>query len=509
MTIVYDEVRPFFSRKSSEAKQMLQTSTDEEPIILDLGVTEYEESIELLRDAIDDCVSSDNGLDSSDDEFSGEGDNVKGKSKIDRMLPSPSSRLGKRTRHSQSDDAIDHILSRLCVNSDSDLHELVKEKQGVAGADMVGASVGHLDVDEDVYIVGDSYVPRGVGRNDSASQPATDGVKNASESSAQSESNRKDSDSHSSGEAVKNHDESAAQSEGGEEVVRDDGELSAYSQQEKEEEDTSDDGESSAQTEAEDSDESSSHLDEEGEALESSGSSGADREEVVKDDVESSATPRADGDDLSQFTAVEWPSQRTGVETSNLEVIVDDVITDWSENPADAPNMHDPSLVEQHIDALLNLILSKVKRVPEKFADNWAVIETYLWGTLQGGQATYDVGALVPYVLGTYPKIRWEDVRRHFTTLARYIPSACKKSGLWTKRQPPAAALSDQWAVVSNEDTPQQTNSHDCGIIALKILECLCAGVLIHVIDPAKCGQYHNDYSAALFQLTKEIGDEA
>ncbi|KAH6756839.1 hypothetical protein C2S53_000578 [Perilla frutescens var. hirtella] len=97
MTTVYDEVRPFFSRKSSEAKRPLQTCTEEELILSDLSEPEYEESIEPLRDAVDDYVSFDDSLDSSDDELRTEGESVKGKRKIGVTLPSPSSCVGKRT----------------------------------------------------------------------------------------------------------------------------------------------------------------------------------------------------------------------------------------------------------------------------------------------------------------------------------------------------------------------------------------------------------------------------
>ncbi|KAH6761932.1 hypothetical protein C2S52_019365 [Perilla frutescens var. hirtella] len=294
----------------------------------------------------------------------------------------------------------------------------------------------------------------------------------------------------------------------------------------------------------------------------------------------------------------EGPSQPRETGAGSLEDTVDAAMADWAEHSVVAPKSHDPSMLEPvsnpslaefklwyneqrklplssqtevrlpnhdllwttaplfeglvkcygwlnttHIDALLNLVLSKVKRAPDTFADNWAVIETYLWGTLQKGEANYAVGTLVPYILGMSPRMlkrpwakvekvygigkvnddhwqsitvydsqfrsrRWDDVKRHFTTISRYIPSACKKAGLSRKRQAPAAALLDQWPVVSNGDTPHQNNNHDCGIMALKVLECLCAGVPIHVIDPTKCGRYRNDYTAALFHLTKEQSEE-
>ncbi|KAH6824969.1 hypothetical protein C2S53_017917 [Perilla frutescens var. hirtella] len=691
MTTVYDEVRPFFSKKNRETKRPLEMSAEEEPRLLDLGLHDFEESIKSLRDALDDYGSSDDCLDSSDDEISAEKGNVKGKRKMDGTMTSPWSRPGKRTRSSQSEDSMSHDLARLCANSNEmllvmrdlcsnvarmadnmaamqlDLHQLVKGKHWDARADLFGA---------------------GAGGNEAALQPPTEGVKHDGGASAHAESTRDESVSHSFGEVLKNPGETQSQSEGEEEALWDDRESSvdteseasddtcspregggtlntdmessvhsktedddeAIPQQErddKEEDDDKDDEDSSAETEAEDSNESSSLMEEAGESETSFASSGEERREkdvVMKDVGESSSHQAADGvgldsqpadknadrDDiwdvtLSQFldmgkakaarasesiaeAAAEGPSQPTGKGASNMEAIVDAAMADWAENPIVAPNRHDPSITDPvsnprleefkrwyneqrklayssqtevklpnhdlflttapcfdglckrygwltttHIDALLNLILSKVKHAPETFADNWAVLETYLWGTLQTGETNFAVETLVPYSLETSPKMlkrqwakvekvygignvnddhwvcyaidlnqqsitvydsqfqakRWDDVRRQFTTIARYIPSACKRAGLWKKCQPPAATLLDQWTVVSNEDTPQQTNSHDCGVMTLKILECLCAGVPIHVINPAKCGRYRNDLTAALFQLTKELGEEA
>ncbi|KAH6771259.1 hypothetical protein C2S52_016062 [Perilla frutescens var. hirtella] len=176
MITVYDEWPP-------------QTSTDEKPILVDLGMLEYEESIELLRDVVDDYYLSDAGLDNSDDEF-----NVQGET-ADEAADHTAGQI----------ETINQILARLCANSDemllvmrdlsinvtkmadnvasmqSDLHELVKVKQGVEGADMVGCGVGCLDVDEGVNIVGELYVPPRAERKESVSQPGADAVKNAGE----------------------------------------------------------------------------------------------------------------------------------------------------------------------------------------------------------------------------------------------------------------------------------------------------------------------------------------
>ncbi|KAH6827641.1 hypothetical protein C2S53_018899 [Perilla frutescens var. hirtella] len=615
MTTVYDEVRPFFSKKNSGVK--------EEPILLELGLHDFEESIESLRDAVDDYGSTDDCLDSSDDEINTDGANVKGKRKLDGSTSSPWSRPGKRTRSSQPDDSTSHVLSRLCANSDEmlavmrdlctnvariadnvaamqfDLHRLVKEGHGDAGADLFGAGDGHFTGDEDVHIVGSSYDPHGVGANEPASQPATEGVKPIDGASAQTEgedeamrakqesfadTELEDSDKTRSlreGEGKLNADiEASVRSE-----EEDDDNQSPQKEGEDEEEDgDTDDEESSAQTEAEASDESSSGMEESGDSETSSVQERREEEDVTKDAGESSSHQAADGvgidsqpadtnaniDDswdvtLAKFlgmgktetshasestaeAAAEGPrhdpsmmepvsnpsleefrrwynEQRKLPHSSQTEVKLPDHDLVWTPAPwFDGLCKRYGWLNTTHIDALLNLILSKVKRAPDTFADNWAVIETYLWGTLQKGETSFAIGTLVPYVLGMSPRMLkrpWvkvekvygignvnDDHWRHFTTISRYIPSACKRAGLWRKRQPPAAALLDQWPVVSNGDTPQQTNNHDCDIMALKILECLCAGIPIHVIDPAKCGRYRNDYTTARFQLTKELSEE-
>ncbi|KAH6783947.1 hypothetical protein C2S52_008906 [Perilla frutescens var. hirtella] len=594
MATVYDEVRPFFSKKNSEVKRPLETTAQEEPILLELGLHEFEENIESLRDAVDDYGSSDDCLDSSDDEIGTDSAHVKGKRKLDGSTSSPWSRPGKKTRSSQPDDSTSHVMSRLCANSEDmlsvmrdlcnnvariadnvaamqlDLNRLVKDSHGHAGTDLFRAGDGHFTGGEDVHIVGTSYDPHGVGANEYASQPAIEGVEPVVGACAQSEGRD---------EAMRAKQDSAADTESedsdktrspreGEGKLNADTEASVHSEEEdganqssleereaEEEAGDTNDEDSSVQTETEASDESSSGMEESGDSETNSVQERRQGKPEASRVSESAAEAAAEG-----------PSQATGTGAASLEDTVDAAMADWAKNPVVAPKSHDPSMMEpvsnpslaefrlwyneqrklpQAMQALWLIehhVLSKVKRTPDMFADNWAMIETYLWSTLQKGEASYAVGTLVPYILGMSRRMlkrpwakeekvygignvnddhwsitvydsqfrsrRWDDVKRHFTTISRYIPSACKKAGLWRKRQPPAAALLDQWPVVSNGDTPQQTNSHDCGIMALKVLECLCVGVPIHVIDPTKCGRYHNDYTAALFQLIKELGEE-
>ncbi|KAH6800894.1 hypothetical protein C2S52_001358 [Perilla frutescens var. hirtella] len=663
MTTVYDEVRPFFSKKNSEVKRPLETTVQEEPILLELGLHEFAESIESLRDAVDNYGSSEDCLDSSDDEISTDGAHAKGKRKLDRGRQAHGAVLAKGPEaaikmipllKSCPDCAKTLSVARIVDNVAAmqlDLNRLVKDSHGQAGTDLFRAGDGLFTGGEEVHIVGTSYDPHGVEVNEPASNPATEGVEPVIGASAQSEGGDQAMRAK-EGSAADTESEDSDKTSSLREV---DGKLNAvtdasvYSEEEdgknqsspeeeeaEEEADDTDDEESSAQTEAEASDESSSGMGESGESVTDTVQERSENEDVTKDAGESSSQQAADGvgidsqpantnaemDDTWDITlatflglgkaeasrasesaaesVAEGASQPRKTGATSLEDTVDAAMADWTEHPVVAPTGHDPSMLEPvsnpslaefrlwyneqrkfphssqtevrlsnhdllwtiapwfeelvkrygwlnttHIDALQNLVLSKVKRTPDTFADNWA-------GTLQKGEANYAVGTLVPYIMGTSPRMlkrpwakvekvyrignvnddhwvcytvdlnqqsitvydsqfrsrRWDDVKRYFTTISRYIPSACKKAGLSRKRQAPAAVLLDQWPVVSNGDTPQQNNSHDCGIMALKVLECLCAGVPIHVIDLTKCGRYRNDYTAALFHLTKELGEE-
>ncbi|KAH6780076.1 hypothetical protein C2S52_011313 [Perilla frutescens var. hirtella] len=556
MTTVYDEVRLFFSKKNSEVKRPLETTTQEEPILLELVLHEFEESIESLRDAVDDYGSSNDYLDSSDDEISIDSAHVKGKRKLDGSTSSPWSHPGKRTRSSQPDDSTSHVLSRLCANSEDmlsvmrdlcnnvtriadnvaamqlDLNRLVKDGHGHAGSDLFRAGDGHFTGGENVHIVGTSYDPHGVGANEPASQPATEGVEPVVGTSAQTEGGD---------EAMRAKQESRSPREG-------EGKLNA-------------DTEASVHSEEEDGDNQSSP--EEGEVEEEAERS--ENEDVTKDVGESSSHQAADGvgidsqpadmnadiDDtwgvtLAKFlgqgkaeasrvsesaseAAAEGPNQPTGTGAASLEDTVNAAMADWAENPVVAPKRHDPSMMESVSNPSLaefRLWYNEQRKLPHSSQTEvrlpnhdllWTSAPWFDGLCKRYGEASYVVGTLVLYILGTSPRMLkrpWAKMEKvygigninddHWVCYTvdlnqQYIPSACKKAGLWRKRQPPAAALLDQWPVVSNGDTPQQTNSHDCGIMALKVLECLCASVPIHVIDPTKCGRYRNDYTAALF----------
>ncbi|KAH6815332.1 hypothetical protein C2S51_020152 [Perilla frutescens var. frutescens] len=302
MTTIYDEVRPFFSKKNGEVKRPLETIAQEEPILLELGLHEFEESIESLRDAVDDYGSSDDCLDSSDDEISTDGAYVKGKRKLDGSTSSPWSRPGKRTRSSQPDDSTSHVLSRLCANS-----EMAIDTSDLICLELVmGTSLGARMC----ILLGLHMTRMGMGANEPASQPATEGVEHVVGTSAQSEGGD---------EAMRAKEESTADTEledsnktrsprEGEGKLNADTEASVYSEEEdgdnqsspeegeaEEEAGDMDDEDSSAQTEAEASDDSSSGMEESGDSETNSVQERSENEDVTKDAGESSSHQAADG----------------------------------------------------------------------------------------------------------------------------------------------------------------------------------------------------------------------
>ncbi|KAH6794742.1 hypothetical protein C2S52_005219 [Perilla frutescens var. hirtella] len=385
MTTVYDEVRPFFSKKNIE--RPLETTAQEESILLELGLHEFEESIESLRDVVDDYGSSDDCLDSSDDEISTDGAHVKAPRAVLAKGPEAASQMIPLIM-SCPDYAQTLRIADNVTAMQLDLNPLVKDGHGHAGSDMFGAGDEHFTGGEDVHIVGTSYDPHGVGANEPASQPATEGVEPVVGASAQSEGGD---------EAIDAKQESAADTESedydktrspreGEGKLNADMEASVHSEEEdddnqsspeegeaEEEAGDTDDEESSAQTEAEASDESSSGMEESGDAETHYVQEWSENEDVTKDAGESSSDQVADGvgidsqpadtnahiDDtwgvtLAKFlgqrktegshvsesaaqAAAEGPSQPTGTGAASLEDIVDAAMADWAEDPVVTP----------------------------------------------------------------------------------------------------------------------------------------------------------------------------
>ncbi|KAH6800044.1 hypothetical protein C2S52_000508 [Perilla frutescens var. hirtella] len=109
-------------------------------------------------------------------------------------------------------------------------------------------------------------------------------------------------------------------------------------------------------------------------------------------------------------------------------------------------------LADEHIDALTDLLLFKYKRANESFVSGWVVLD----------------------VLGTEQK---------------------KMGG----------KLRDVWEIISAPDAPQQGNNHECGIMAIKYIECLASNQDISSVDLARCGIWRRSYCAQLFELGREF----
>ncbi|KAH6770093.1 hypothetical protein C2S52_014896 [Perilla frutescens var. hirtella] len=202
-------------------------------------------------------------------------------------------------------------------------------------------------------------------------------------------------------------------------------------------------------------------------------------------------------------------------------------------------------LADEHIDALTNLLLFKYKRGKDRFLDGWSVLDALGIGFLRVGQFERTADSLLEYISGRFPregglpwvdaeqvvgvanvnKNHWVCYRIHFASqtvtimdsmrgtnnwrviaeqfdhMLRYIPWLLRHFGIWEQKKFADGELRDVWELVDCEEAPQQTNNHDCGIMALKFLECLACGEELSIIHPGRCGIFRRSYCAQLFEL--------
>lgn len=93
----------------------------------------------------------------------------------------------------------------------------------------------------------------------------------------------------------------------------------------------------------------------------------------------------------------------------------------------------------------------------------------------------------------------WNYVSRHFKNVSRAIPILCKMERVWELKNI-ETPLRDRFKVVSYKHPPQQTNCYDCGILVVKFMECLAAGLPLDYIHPERCGIYRRSYCAKLYE---------
>ncbi|KAL8465057.1 hypothetical protein ACS0TY_034515 [Phlomoides rotata] len=78
-------------------------------------------------------------------------------------------------------------------------------------------------------------------------------------------------------------------------------------------------------------------------------------------------------------------------------------------------------------------------------------------------------------------------MKNKFNNLLLVLPSLFKDAREQTETSRLLASEERLWTVECFEHSPQQINCHDCGIICVKIFECLISGRHIECIDVKKC----------------------
>ncbi|KAH6832014.1 hypothetical protein C2S53_000175 [Perilla frutescens var. hirtella] len=197
---------------------------------------------------------------------------------------------------------------------------------------------------------------------------------------------------------------------------------------------------------------------------------------------------------------------------------------------------------ESNLDVLLGLLMLKSTVRPELFLKSWAIMESICWVRLGLEDFESTSTLLLKYVHGELPlqhrmpwnlvdrvygiahvlenhwvayqidlqkktirvmdslhsKRYWKKILPQFKTLSKFIPWLCRRGLLWT-RKGVAEDLSEEWPVVLYHGTPKQTNGSDCGIIAVKFIECKVSDNPLDLIVLSKCGDFCQSYCAQLF----------
>lgn len=93
----------------------------------------------------------------------------------------------------------------------------------------------------------------------------------------------------------------------------------------------------------------------------------------------------------------------------------------------------------------------------------------------------------------------WPHTAGQLKQLGRFIPHLLKKA----REVDPNFVIEvsvDEWPVVQCTDIiKQQTGPNECGIHAIKYIECLASGALVQSVDPDKCSKLRRYYCGQLY----------
>ncbi|XP_057803682.1 uncharacterized protein LOC131019007 isoform X2 [Salvia miltiorrhiza] len=98
----------------------------------------------------------------------------------------------------------------------------------------------------------------------------------------------------------------------------------------------------------------------------------------------------------------------------------------------------------------------------------------------------------------------WDFVLAHFENVRKNLPIICGMGGMWEHSKLPRKPLNYVWDVVEYPNPPRQLNEHDCGVMALKYMECTAFGVPVTKLMAKRCDKFRRRYCAKLFELSEE-----
>lgn len=99
----------------------------------------------------------------------------------------------------------------------------------------------------------------------------------------------------------------------------------------------------------------------------------------------------------------------------------------------------------------------------------------------------------------------WEAIKTEFKPISRYVPRLLKLAREFNKGFERFADFTEWPVVASKIPPPQQEGISNCGIMAVKFIECLACSFPMQKIDASKCSKMRLYYCAQLFNAGKAL----
>lgn len=95
----------------------------------------------------------------------------------------------------------------------------------------------------------------------------------------------------------------------------------------------------------------------------------------------------------------------------------------------------------------------------------------------------------------------WPKVKEHFLPLSKFVPRLLKEARELYPTRFRDISL-DEWPVLQPTELPQeQTGINDCGILAMKYLECLTSGYPVGLINPDYSSNFRRYFCAQIYDV--------